>query len=153
MQNSTIYNLGKDYSFSAGPVSGSLQTLQNTTIGNGDTFQNSTVYDLQNTTIGNGDTIQNSKIYNLGKDYSFSVGPVSGSLQTLQNTTIGNRDTMQNSTVYLQNTTIGDMDTIQNSTVYDLGLNVVNVSGDNDGDWSPVNCNDNNGGASCYILI
>ena len=99
--------------------------------------------------MGNMDTVQNSTIYNLGacsgNDCQSSTDfTLSMPIPVLQNTTIGNRDTMQNSTVYLQNTTIGDRDTIQNSTVYDLGLNVVNVSGSNDLDYSPTTLDDNN---------
>ena len=109
---------------------------QMTTIGNGDTIQNSTVYNnLQNTTIGNRDTMQNSTVYNLansGVKTAYSKYPTTYAQAqqyvpvsqvkavALQNTTIGNEDTFQNSTVYnnLQNTTIGNRDTMQNSTVY-----------------------------------
>ena len=58
---------------------------------------------LQTTVIGNGDTIQNSKIYNLataGADQSLVLPSGDFAVAGLQNTTMGNMDTVQNSTVY-----------------------------------------------------
>ena len=62
---------------------------------------NGSAYCLQNTTIGNADTIQNSTIYDLLFNSKKSAsGTVEGSnygvqsISALQNTTMGNRDTV-----------------------------------------------------------